>query len=452
MTPSDTDITNNGDSQVFKRIVKTLTCITVVVVIGVGSALAQAQPAAGQPQWKDQAEYDLFKQVTSTTDAAKRLPLLDSWKEKYPDSAFKKQRLLIYQTTYQGMANTAKAVETAKEILTLDPNEPNALYFLTNYGQILPPTADSMATGEKAAHALLALDKAPEGVDEAAWKTMKPGFAVTALTTLGMIATQKKQYDVAEQQYVKALEIDPAKAASSYGLGSAILAQQKPERYPEALFHLARAASLTGPGALPAAGQKQVDAFLVKSYTKFHGQDDAGLKELRQLAVGPKPMPPAGFTIKNVNEIEAEKAEKAAKENPQLAFWKSFLKDPLVADNGAQYFEGTLKGAAIPGGAQPGVTKLSGKLIETKPAVRPKELILDMDNDGVPDVTLKFETALPGKAEPGTVIHFEGVPSAFTKTPFMLTFDVEGKDKITGWPAQSAPAPVRRAPAKKGKK
>jgi len=436
---------------VFKRIAKTFTCITVVAVIGFGTALAQA-PAATGPQWKDQAEYDLFKQATSTTEAAKRLPILDSWKEKYPDSAFKKQRLLIYQTTYQGMANTAKAVETAKEILTLDPNEVNALYFLTNYGQMLPSTADSLATGEKAAQALLALDKAPEGVDAAAWAKMKPDFAVTAHTTLGTIATQKKQYDVAEQQYTKALEIDATKASSSYALGSAILAQQKPERYPEALFHLARAASLTGPGALPPAGQKQVDAFFVKSYIKFHGQDDAGLKELRQLAVGPKPLPPAGFTIKNVNEIEAEKAERAAKENPQLAFWKSFIKDPLAADNGAQYFEGTLKGALIPGTAQPGVTKLSGKLVESKPAVRPKELTLDMDNDGVADVTLKFETALAGKADPGTVIQFEGLPSAFTKAPFMLTFDVEGKEKITGWPAQAAPPPVRRAPSKKGKK
>lgn len=434
----------------FKRIVKTLTCLTVISALGVGAALAQTPPAATQPQWKDQAEYDLFKQATSTTEAAKRLPLLDSWKEKYPDSAFKKQRLLIYQTTYQGMGNTAKAVETAKEILTLDPNEVNALYFLTNYGQIVPSTPDSQATGEKAAQALLALDKAPEGVDPAAWAKMKPDFAVTAHSTLGMIATQRKQYDVAEQQYTKALEVDPNKAASSYGLGSAVLAQQKPDRYPEALFHLARAASLTGPGALPPAGQKQVDAFLVKSYIKFHG-DESGLKELRQLAVGPKPMPPSGFSIQNVNEIAAAKADAMAKANPQLAFWKTVLKEPLMADNGEQYFESTVKGAAIPGGAQ-GVTKLSGKLVESKPAVRPKELILDMDDDKVADVTLKFETALPGKADPDTVIQFEGVPSEFKKTPFMLTFDVEGKEKITGWPAQAAPTPARKGSSKKGKK
>ena len=45
---------------------------------------------------------------------------------------------------------------------------------------------------------------------------------------------------------------------------------------------------------------------------------------------------------------------------------------------------------------------------------------------------------LPGKAEPGTELGFEGVASAFTKEPFNLTFDVDSKDKIEGWPAQAA--------------
>jgi hypothetical protein len=64
-------------------------------------------------------------------------------------------------------------------------------------------------------------------------------------------------------------------------------------------------------------------------------------------------------------------------------------------------------------------------------------------------VTLKFENPLPGKAEPGTEIEFEGVPSAFTKEPFMLAFDVEGKDKIQGWPAQAATPPRKTVPRTK---
>jgi hypothetical protein len=63
-------------------------------------------------------------------------------------------------------------------------------------------------------------------------------------------------------------------------------------------------------------------------------------------------------------------------------------------------------------------------------------------------VTLKLDSALPGKADPGTEIEFEGVPSAFSKDPeFMVTFDVE-KDKISGWPAQAPPA-KKAAPRRK---
>ena len=77
--------------------------LSIAFLIGLMSgfpAMAQAPAAASGPQWKDQAEYDLFKQITSEQAPAKRLPLIDSWKEKYPETAFKQQRLLIYLTTY----------------------------------------------------------------------------------------------------------------------------------------------------------------------------------------------------------------------------------------------------------------------------------------------------------------------------------------------------------------
>jgi hypothetical protein len=229
-------------------------------------------------------------------------------------------------------------------------------------------------------------------------------------------------------------------------MANAIIAQKKPERYSDALYELARAASMTGPGALPDAAKKQADAYLVKVYVTFHGADDAGLKELRATATGATALPPSGFKIKNKNEIEAENADKLAKDNPALAMWKT-IKDNLVAPNGDMYFE-SIKGALIPGGAN-GVKNFTGKLVSAKPEVRPKELVLAISDATTPEVTLKFETALPGKADPGTAIGFEGIPSAFSKEPFMVTFDVESKDKIEGWPAQAAPPAKKRAPVHK---
>ena len=65
--------------------------------MGIGSVLAQAPTK----QVKDQGEYDLFTEVGKTTDATKRLSLLNTWTQKYPDTAFKEERWKYYAVTYQ---------------------------------------------------------------------------------------------------------------------------------------------------------------------------------------------------------------------------------------------------------------------------------------------------------------------------------------------------------------
>jgi hypothetical protein len=444
----------DGDIHVLNRLTKAFLSLTVLTVMGVSGALAQAP----QKQVKDQAEYELYNNSTKETDPNKRLTFLNSWKEKYPDTAFKEERLIIFLTTYQQLNQPAKMVETAKEIVALNPKNVNALMWLAYFGPTFPqpPTADSLAAGEQGAKGLLDAPK-PDGVKDEDWAKLKADLNALAHNSLATIAMQRKQFDVAEQEYAKALQastnppcqsklpVCPNPSQISWAMANAIIAQKKPERYSDALYELARAAT-TGPAALPAPAQKQADAYLLKVYNTFHGSDDAGLKELRVTATGASALPPSGFKIKNKNEIEAENADKLAKDNPALAMWKG-IKDNLTAPAGDMYFE-SIKGALIPGGAN-GVKKFSGKLISTKPEVRPKELVLAISDATTPEITLKFETALPGKAEPGTVIGFEGVPSAFTKDPFMLTFDVDGKDKIEGWPAQAAPPAKKRAPVRK---
>ncbi|HTM47111.1 MAG TPA: hypothetical protein VL285_00415, partial [Bryobacteraceae bacterium] len=200
-----------------------------------------------------------------------------------------------------------------------------------------------------------------------------------------------------------------------------------------------------GPGALPPDKQKTIDAFFVKQYNTFHGADDKGLQDLRALAIA-NPLPPPGFELKNKNQIEAENQQKFAAENPQLALWVT-IKDQLAGANGEQYFESSVKGAALPGGAN-GVTKFKGKLISQKPATKPTSFVLAMGKEDTPAVTVNLDKPMATKAPEGAEIQFEGVATSFTKEPFMLTFDAE-KDKIEGWPAP--PAPVRRPPVRKKK-
>jgi hypothetical protein len=122
------------------------------------------------------------------------------------------------------------------------------------------------------------------------------------------------------------------------------------------------------------------------------------------------------------------------------------IKGSLSDANGQQYFDTQLKDTAVP--------QLRGTLIAAKPACRPKELIVGVPVPGAPlqpEITLKLDAPLTGKPELNKEFHWEGVPSAFTREPFMLTMDVE-KAKVEGLTVTPcATIPARRPPPKKKK-
>ena len=65
------------------------------------------------------------------------------------------------------------------------------------------------------------------------------------------------------------------------------------------------------------------------------------------------------------------------------------------------------------------------------------------------EITLKLDKPLPGKPEVDSEFQWEGVPSAFTKDPFMLTMDTE-IGKIQGLKTTPCTAAPARSGAKKG--
>ncbi len=438
------------------RVSKVLLTIAVAAGMMIVPVPGRGQAPAGQPaqkNWKDRAEYDLYSAITKEPDASKRLSLLNSWKEKYPTSDYSPERAQIYITTYAALNQPEKVIEVGNEALQGDPKNLTVLFMMSqNVLALTKPTPDQLSSGEKAANGLLsnlddffAAAKKPASTSDADWAKARTQTETLAHTSLGWIALQKKDNETAEKEFTKSLQATPNNAQVSYWLGTAILQQKKPERQPEALFHFARAASLDqSQGGLPAAGRQAIETYFVNAYNRYHGQDAAELSKLRELAKS-QPFPPAGFTIKDVNTLKAENEEKFKKENPGLALWLT-LKGALTAPDGQSYFDSNMKGAEVPGGAG-GVQTLKGKLIEAKPTLHPKELILSIGDGTTPDVTLHLDAPLPGKADPGVEIEFSGVPSSYTKDPFNISFDVE-KKKIAGWPGKDAP--VRHATKKKG--
>lgn len=420
-----------------------------VLAIAISSLLATAAwgQEAKKKEWKDRAEYDLFEGAQKEQTPAKRLEILNTWKQKYPTTDFAVERLQLFIVAHQQLGQVPKIVESAEELVKLDGSNLMGLYWLT----ILTPNLGStdaavLDRGQKAGNGLIAsLDsnfaasKKPATTSEADWKRARDDMEAAAHKTLGWVATQRKDAKAAEESYRKSLEFQPRSGEVSYWYYQIL--RTNPDRQSDALFHLARAATLTGAGALPEPSRKQIEDFFTKAYTKFRGSNE-GLAELKEMA-GKSALPPEGYKIKSGVELAIEKEEELKKTNPQLALWMS-LKKELLGENGEQYFNEHMKDAAVP--------KLKGKLISFSPARGVKELVLGLEQGDRPEVTLKLDAALAGTADPGVEIEFEGIPKAFSKDPFMVTFEVE-KASVSGWPAKPLPPPAKKAPpAKKRKK
>ena len=407
-------------------------------------ALMLGQDAPKGPQCKDQQECDLYNSILGDNNPKTKLDKLQQWQKSYPDSQFAKVRRTLLITSFAAAGQPKDAVAVAKQSLADDPKDFNALYYTMFLTQQLYSAAQTPATlddGEKASKELLAsLDTPPAGVAADQWAKLKPTIETLCHKTSGFVAMQRKNWDGAETELRKALQVNPNNSEVDYMLAFTLASKKDNSN---AIYYYARAAAFDGEGGLAAPQRQGVQAEVQKIYTIYHGNVQ-GLNELLAKAKA-EPNPPTGYHIESKGELakkaaEADlaKEEEFAKSHPELAMWKN-VKSQLTAADGAGYFESSMKGAGFP--------KMTGKVVKLEPEMRPKTVVLSVEDGTTPDATLKFEAPLPGKVDPGTELTFEGVPESYTTSPYMVTFTVD-KEKLSGWTGKN-PAPVRRPAAKK---
>jgi tetratricopeptide (TPR) repeat protein len=454
--------------------------LTAAIAGAPGWALAQgaaqpaaqaAKPAAPQRQML-QPEYDAYNAAQvdlGKGDFTKALADLDAWRQKFPKSAYANDGKAAYVFAYAGAKQPAKAVDLAGELLSGDIDslfpDPKGgplvvvrvLFTVSQAITLVPvPTADEAATAQKAADLLLKYSRKAEGYSDDQWKQLHGQVdplakqAIYYITVApGVDALQKKDFATAEAAFRKALQSFPDNAAVAAYLGAALVGQYKtnPEKFPEALYMYARAASVdptagsvtkewqtTGPG--------NPTKSLTSYYTQFHGSAD-GLDDLKALAVK-SPTPPAGFTVKSSAEVEKDKHDAFVAAHPDLARWLEVKK--ALTDGGDAYFKDNVAEAAMP--------KLKGKVLDGKPACNSKQLIVALSDDTTPEVTLILDTPVKGKPTAGVDITWEGaIAKSFTATPFNLSMEME-QAKIEGLEKKACvpTPPVRRTPAPAAKK
>lgn len=361
---------------------------------GVSGNGATAVPEASQ---KPAGVRSLYRGA-NRAGPGRKLAALDEWKAKFPDTQLREDRNLFYLAAYLGLE--ANAIKPAA-------------------------SAVAVAAGEKAAHALIENEESlfaaavkPASTTADAWETARRQATAQSHGTLAALAMSRKDYLDAEAETRAVLAIFPNDSDAALMLSRAIIAVGKEERYPEAIFQVARAA-----GEVPEAMKKTLESQLQRMYEGYHG-DLKGLDQVKETAAK-SPMPPAGWTIQSVTEIskaQIAEEEKFNKEHPEIVLWR-VLKDKLTAAGAEAYFETELKNIELP--------PLKGKVLGQ---TSPKELAVLMDYVSTTnpptaaDATIKLDVPWKGKLEPGTVISITGaVAESFAKDPYMMTMRVERK-------------------------
>jgi hypothetical protein len=396
-------------------------------------------------------EFDSYNEAVKDLSAAnftKAIADLDAWREKYPASEYRDDRDVLYVQAYAGANQPAKSLDSAARLLAMDlqslfpgsagkPVIIRLLYTASlDVSHLRNPTPEELAAGEKAARELMAWDQPLPGITPAKWAEAQADMkekAAAALTWLAMLpgiqAMAKQPPDCAEAEtaWTKALTTYPDKAVFSYELGRALLCEAKstPAKLVPAIYEFQRAAAVDPTLGGTRSDPKEIQSYADNTYIKLHGSDE-GLAEVRQRVKG-SPFPPAGFSIKSAAEIAEQNRQRFEADHPQLALWLQ-IKAELLSANGEQYFDNEFKGAAVP--------QLTGTLMEAKPECHARELLVavplpDSQSPVVAEIRLKLNKPMAGKPEPGTAFRWEGVPSAFTKEPFLLTMETE-IEKIDG--------------------
>ena len=412
-----------------------------------GGLLAFASLAAAQQAspWKDRAEYDAYNAIEQAAQPNQRVELADKYLAAYPESKVAERVYALKLQAYQQLNNSAKIEETAAKLLESNPKNFQALYLLSF---LIPRTInvqdanmnaklDALANYAARGLAELATIQMPQGMAPAQFEEQKKQSGAVFHQSAGFAALQKKDYAKAVESLRRSAEINPNDGLTFYWLGSAHLTPQPPQHDP-GIWAMARAVSVSGPNALPAAIQQQVRDYVTKVYEARHGSRN-GLDQVLAQAAG-APFPPAGFHVQTLQETPEYLAEQEALRQEeaklealrQVALRKQKVLDELTTfDVIVKYLqEGGQKGEDTWEILHGQVLPLSGRVVDLT-AVGSRTVLLAVSPEvaaraGAHDLELTLASPLTEPLRKSQDIQFEGKVDSHRVRPFLLRM-VEGK-------------------------
>ncbi len=403
-----------------------------------------APPQAAAPQWKSRDEYDAFNAMTAEKDPNKKISLAEAFLAKYATSDFKSGAYLTEMQSYYQLGKSDQAVDAAKKVLGVDPNNLDALAFesyvfpFTFKGTDADAAAKLSSADGDAHHGLDVLQKfqKPANVTDEQFKQYVDPKRALFNSAIGFVALQRKDYPNAITAFKAATDGNPSDVYTFYRLGLAYIYSTPPD-YDHAVWYIARAVSLAQAAKNPAADD--INTYLKRAYVNYHGNDQGLSDIITQTASSVNP--PDGFKV-----AAMQVPEKTGDANKDAYNEMTF---PLkLGGEKAQKTWDALKGQPL---------ELAGFVdsVEKSPDAADTYLvridILDASKSqpGTWDIEVKDTTqAKVTNLSPGDPVRFKGTISAYTATP-SLVLSVDGTidpDTIPDAPKAKPKAPVKHPP------
>ncbi len=410
-----------------------------------------AAPQAKKPQWKSREEYDAFQAFVKETDAGKRVKLIQGFIEKYPKSDFLGNAYVAEMQTYAQLNQTKEAVASAKKALGADPDNLDALSYLsftfpyTFNGSDANASTELSDAKQHAQHGLEVLQnlQKPDGVSEQQFeeyvkpKTKRAVFNIA----LGFVTVQQKDYNQAVKSLEAAAQDEPNNVLIYSLLGQSYY-NQSPRDINKAIWYLARATTLAESANNPNADR--LKKFYDQVYEAQHGSN-AGSDKILAQAKSTATIP-ADFSV-------APPPEHAKTGDVNLdAFYK--IGDAIaVGGDTAQQNWAQLKGQPL---------GLVGHVDSVQPGADPKTFLVRVDvtpdsqsKEGTFDIVLQDSQPGVKLLQPGDPLRFQGNLASYSTDPnFTLTLSDAKIDESVLKMAQereAAAAQKKKAAATKGK-
>jgi len=263
--------------------------------------------AAATPQWKSRDEYDAYNAMATATDPDKKISLAEAFVQKYPTSDFKSGAYLTEMQVYAQINKTDQAIDMAKKVLGVDPDNLVALRFLSFTFPFLYKSDAADATSKlsradsDAHHGLDLLQKLqkPTGATDAQFQQGVKDFRSVFNSCVGFAALQRKDYPSAITALKAATADNQNGWYAVYWMGLSYLFST-PRDYDHAIWYYARAVDLAKAGKDPNA--EAWEKYLKQTYVGYHGTD-TGLSDIEAQAAATAD-PPDGFKVEQVKAPE----------------------------------------------------------------------------------------------------------------------------------------------------